>query len=308
MRVLNQAENQDEMADLIRSTHEKKSFLILWQVIDGKRSIHPIYIHDSSDLASGFEVISAREGELALTSDVVFFFCKSKNFIFKSQLNSQNENMATIELPQEIKLLEESEQESMGDLIDVFNEEKIFVDGLGLGNQTYDERKVTGHGEANINRDKYMVGRGDVDKLATKRSDFHQTEKLSTKWAVKSMSAADTALFEEELSYITLEEEDKQFEGMRSAPRAKPPEGKMVTVQELNDIRPKGTYPLYDLSRGGFAFLVFSKDEFNAGETVKILAFDTKKFDEPMLAIVKSVREADQMGIQYKVGCQFDQE
>lgn len=305
MRVLNNQEHSSDILEVFEKVKSDRSMLILWQVVEGKRNIHPIYIEQIEVESSHFTVSSAKVDPLSLADQVVFFFCKAQNFIFKSQLSSQDNIEAIISIPSEVKLLDDEDQAGMADLIDVFNEEKIFVEGEGRANQKFEEKMVAGSGEANINQEQYMVGRTATDKIDRFRSDSTATEKLSTKWAVKSMSAADTALFEEELSYITLEEEDKQYEGMRSAPRAKPPEGKMVTVQEQSGERPQGTYPLYDLSRGGISFLVFSKDEFNAGETLNVLAFDTKKFDEPMKALVRSVREADQLGVQFKVGCQF---
>lgn len=305
MRVLNQHEHSSDILEVFEKVRSDRSMLILWQVQDGKRKINSIYLEKIEDEDGLLYFSSAKADPLALDSQNVFFFCKAHNFIFKSSLVTQDNIEAVIKTPSEIKLLEKEDHAGMADLIDVFNEEKIFVEGEGRGNLKYEEKLVSGRGEANINKEKYMVGKTNTDKIDKFRSDNTATEKLSTKWAVKSMSAADTALFEEELSYITLEEEDKQFEEMRSAPRAKPPEGKMVTVQEQSGERPQGTYPLYDLSRGGISFLVFSKEEFNAGEVINVLGFDTKKFDEPMIAHVRSVREADQLGIQYKVGCQF---
>jgi hypothetical protein len=207
------------------------------------------------------------------------------------------------------------------------------VSGEGRANSEEENTFVPGDGSANIDESQHMVLRTEnaTDKIETNRAGQTSTdhmstmtssktstehmntmtsskasnEKLSTSWHVKSMSVSDAALFEQELSFVTLDEEDKIFEGKRTTPRARPPEGKMVTVQVGDESRVQSTHPLHDLSQGGFAFLVFSKEEFASGEVLHIKAFDTNKFDDPMVGKVMAVREADDMGIQYKVGCQF---
>lgn len=319
MRVIDKDQDGAEVLQLFTEMIDQRKFLILWQLVDGQRKIHPIYIDKVNVEADGLDVSSAKAEDFELDETIVYFFCKSDNLIFKSELKEYFGPQAKLHVPKEIKLLDQEDQAPLAELIDVFNEEKVFVEGKGRGNQSFDDSLVAGGGEANIQSDEFLKGTTagtdhlsdkEVHKTSTEnfdkyRSDATQTEKISTKWAVKSMSAADTALFEEELSYITLDEEDKMYEGMRAAPRAKPPEGKMVTAQEASGERAPGTYVLYDLSRGGLSFLVFSSDEFARGELVHILAFDTKKFDEPMIAEVKSVREADELGVQFKVGCQF---
>lgn len=210
---------------------------------------------------------------------------------------------------------------------------KTLVEGEGRANQIDEVERIKGEKNSGIDETQHMVlntenatdkidnnregststdhistmqeGQTSTEHMNTRTSSKASNEKISTAWHVKSMSKSDAALFEKELSFITLDEEDKKFEGQRSTPRARPPEGKMVTVEVSDQSRPQSTHPLYDLSQGGFAFLVFAKDEFNTGEDVMIKAFDTKKFDVPMNAKVMAVREADEMGIQYKVGCQF---
>lgn len=117
-------------------------------------------------------------------------------------------------------------------------------------------------------------------------------------------SDRDRSIFEQELSFVSLDEEDKLYADKRNAPRARPPEGKMVTMS--NERAGKdGTYSLFDLSRGGLAVLVFEGKDYQSGDKVEIKAFDDQVLDEPMIAEVKSVREADDQGLQFKVGMQF---
>jgi hypothetical protein len=91
----------------------------------------------------------------------------------------------------------------------------------------------------------------------------------------------------------------------REAPRSRPPEGKMMTLCKQNNPDSPGSYNLFDLSRGGFSFLVFSQSDYEKDDIIDVLGFDAQKFDSPMKAKVMSVREADEMGIQFKVGCKF---
>ena len=201
------------------------------------------------------------------------------------------------------------EGETSTDHIDTFKEGETSTDHIDKfkeGETSTDHIDKFKSGETSTDKiDTMTSAKTSTEKINTVTKVNSQTEKIDSAWHSKSMSKKDAALFEEELSFVTLDEEDKIFEGKRAAPRAKPPEGKMVTVQIDDASRPQSTHPLYDLSQGGIAFLVFAKEDFNPGEILHVKAFDTKKFDEPMIAEVKAVREADEMGIQYKVGCQF---
>ena len=317
MREINSTEHLDEMFVHFQDVIDSRQYLILWQLVNEKRVIFPVFLSKADN--SGVSVSSANNKDFSLEEQAAYFFCKNKNMIFKSELKEYFGSNAQFKLPEHMKLLDQVDQDAVEDLVNIFDHEMIYVEGEGRANQHYVESMVAGSGEGNIADDGLMRGtvagtetvhQAERKSARTEVIDKYQkastkTERISTKWAVTSMSAADAALFEEELSYITLEEEDKKFEGMRAAPRAKPPEGKMVTVQEVSGVRAKGSYLLYDLSRGGFSFLVFNQDEFKAGEVVHILAFDTNKFDQPMIGEVKSVREADELGVQFKVGCQF---
>lgn len=160
----------------------------------------------------------------------------------------------------------------------------------------YGYELVAGKGRANRKGpdwDKATGGSG-ADRIETKM-----------KGKITPRSESDQAFFEQELSYVTLDEEDKKYEGQRNAPRAKPPEGKMIIIQTKDGSKPQETLPLYDLSRGGMGFMTFSESAYAKGEVLNVYGFDNKNFDEPMFAIIRSVREADEMGIQYKCGCQF---
>lgn len=113
----------------------------------------------------------------------------------------------------------------------------------------------------------------------------------------------DREIFEAELSFMALDEEDAIYADQREAPRARPTEGKTVTLK-LADREPS-EYSLFDLSRGGLSVLAFFEGEFEKGDVVYITGFDDKQLDEPMKAEVKSLRPADEQGMQFKFGMMF---
>ena len=124
-------------------------------------------------------------------------------------------------------------------------------------------------------------------------------------WSMDTMSSHDSDLFEQELSFISLDEEDKLYADKRAAPRAKPPEGKMVTIQSQIPGKKAGVYTLHDLSQGGMGFIIYDKNEYEREEIINILGFDDKSFEQPMVVQIKAIREADELGVQFKVGCAF---
>jgi hypothetical protein len=341
MKTLTKTEHLSEINEFLKSLITVALPIICWQTQpDGKKSICPIFVRSVNEDGSKFTVQNAQATEFPFDSKAVYFFHSSEKIIFKCDQFSMSEDKAEVEIPDEVKFITDEEVASLGSSLGLENglkEFDKFVEGHGLGNELSDLNmvagegrannsddleinRVAGDGRANINEEQHMVlhtenatdkidtkrtGQTSTDHMSTMTSSKASNEKLSTNWHVKSMSVSDAALFEQELSFVTLDEEDKIFEGKRTTPRAKPPEGKMVTVQVDDESRVQTTHPLYDLSQGGFAFLVFAKDEFDAGEVLHIKAFDTKKFEVPMVGKIMAIREADEMGIQYKVGCQF---
>lgn len=337
MKTLNKDENQSEIIEYFNAMVKSPMSIISWQTDSaGQKSICPIFIRAVDANEGSMTIENANASTFTFDENPIFFFHSEQKVIFKCSQLSQLETELKLDLPSEVKYISQEDVSALGNSLglkefDKFveghglantNAEMVMVEGEGRANNT-DELElnhVGGKGLSNIDETQHMVLRTDeaTDHLATKRAGSTSTdhidmrttskasnEKLTTAWHVNIMSKSDAALFEQELSFVTLDEEDKIFEGKRTTPRAKPPEGKMVTVQVGDGSRAQSTHPLYDLSQGGFAFLVFSLDEFNKDETVLIKAFDTKKFDEPMAAKIMAIREADEMGIQYKVGCQF---
>lgn len=322
----------EEYNSLLNEIMDAKDPLVSWQVnSEMKRQIAPVHLVGVSE--SFLEFTIANNEDFELWDFPYFFYCEKRQVIFKTAIKAANERRSIVVNPDEIKFVD-AVDEKMKDLTDVLNQELVYVDGEGRANEFHENIVVNGKGEANLIDDsKYMrlntldatehintkidqshttdvIDKNRYDATSTEHINTNMsysssTDKIDTKWEATSMSDHDSNIFETELSFVTLEDEDEMYANKRTSPRSKPPEGKMVTIQVADGSRPQATYPLYDLSRGGFAFLVFAKEEFNSGEDIHIKAFDTKKFETPMDGIVRSIREADEMGIQYKVGCQF---
>lgn len=155
-----------------------------------------------------------------------------------------------------------------------------------------------------------MVGKGKTEhqntKVEAKTKTEHQTTKVSTKTQKEyEQSQRDKDIFENELSFISLDEEDKKFAGQRDAPRARPAKGKMITMKVKGSDHSEETHELFDLSRGGLGVICSDETRYNKGDIIEISAFDTNKLDAPMLSIVRSVREVDESRMSFKVGMEF---
>ncbi len=130
-------------------------------------------------------------------------------------------------------------------------------------------------------------------------------------WRVKSYAAPDRssrdmAIFEGELAAMGVDEEDKLFAGKREAPRKRVPGNRQIRVT-LEGVGAEGDYRLFDLSRGGLAFVAFGEKDFPKGAHVHVVEFDSKRLDEPLVGEVMSVRELDGSG-EWKVGVKFVEE
>jgi len=172
-----------------------------------------------------------------------------------------------------------------------------------------------------------MSGKGSTEKFSTtekagykgtekyattEKAGYKGTDQVSTKERVKNIepknteqSDRDKAIFEEELSFVSLDEEDKFYADKRDAPRAKPKEGKTVIMRKKTDADDfeGNIHPLFDLSRGGLGAVALSETLYDKGEVVLIMGFDDNVLDQPMEAIVRSIRETDENT--FKIGMQF---
>lgn len=284
----------------------KKSALV-WQLDknSNKRSIYRVILLSCRDEENLLKVENLEKSrDFELPEDVVYFFVEKSHLIFKSPKLQVEGDTLTGSLPHELKVLSDEESARLYSAfreLDPHRQEEDYDYGL-KGVKSAPEFEF---GDSPEKGYEFEVG-----EAAEKENPYMElearTDKINTKLAgKKNQSARDKAIFEEELSFISLDEEDKLYADKRGAPRARPPEGKMVTMQVADGSRDGGAYTLFDLSQGGLSVLSFSESDYKSGELVHIQAFDTRVLDEPMLAEVKSVRSADDQGIQFKIGMQF---
>ena len=66
-------------------------------------------------------------------------------------------------------------------------------------------------------------------------------------------------------------------------------------------------FSLFDLSQGGLGFITTDKDKFEINQKLNVLGFDNQSFETPMVVVVKAVRDTDDSGLIFKVGCAFQE-
>jgi|LULF01.1.fsa_nt_gb hypothetical protein len=271
MRIIKNDE-REAISEVIQGFFLALNPIIVWENIadNDQRKIHAVKIENVDNETESLSFVDTAGRTFQFSGPELFFFSEDHDIIFKTVLNHIEGAKLVVKSPHQVKCLEADEKLRFEDQLNSF---KASLDDLN---------KIDTHNEADANEPSF---------------DHSQL--------FDSLSEHDSDLLKSQMGHITLEEEDKAFEDVRESPRAKPEEGKMVTVQTADESKAQATYGLYDLSQGGLSFLVFSKDEYYLGEKIRLKAFDIKKFESPMLLEVKSIREADELGIQYKVGCQF---
>lgn len=309
METLTKAENLIEIRDNLSEVTVSGVPVLMWQTADdGSRILQPVFI---KEMIGDEQLLlqTATKDSFNLKQATVFFHIATHKIIFKSEIDSIEDKFARVKFPESIKFTEdmvgETPEEDLG-----LKEFAKYIQGHGLGNHVPDIMRVAGEGRANENRKNMKLvrgaGRANVNTESHMRLNTHNaTDKLSTKWSVSKMSSHDSDIFNEELSFISLDEEDKLFADQRETVRAKPKEGKMITVMKRDEADEEEIYPLYDLSQGGLAFLVTDKERYEKGSVLSVIAFDQKRFDTPMQVKIMAIREADEAGVQFKVGCAF---
>lgn len=294
MKIINKDADRIQMTEVIQGLYLDLSPVVAWQSSAQNRVIYPVKISNVDNETDQLSFKATNNEVLTFTDDTIFFFSEGQSVLFKAHKTKMAGMELDVFIPEEMKILGEAEKEQYATMIQSFiTEIQATIKGPSLDWDDDDDEDTidsSAEGDASFNPS----------------ADFDSPEAKTIYENLKStLSEHDANLLETELGSITLEEEDALYEGMRASPRAKPPEGKMVTVQISDESLGQTTHPLYDLSTGGLSFLVFSKDEFSVGQKLLVKAFDINQFENPLLTEVKVVREADDMGIQYKVGCQF---
>lgn len=310
MKTLTKADNLLEIRDNFSEITVSGVPVLLWQLKDdGSRIIQPVFMKEMIG-DDQLLIQTATPGKFELKNQTVYFHIATHKIIFKSEIDELEERFARVKFPNEVKFIPDSVEAGVDEDLGL-QEFTKYIKGHGLGNHISDIMRVAGEGRANQNRENlrtYVAGHG-LGNIHTERhmrlNTYNATEKISTKWSVSSMSSHDSDIFQAELDFVSLDEEDKLFADQRESVRVRPKGGKVLTIKKRDEADEEEIYPLFDLSQGGLSFLVTDKERYTKGNHILVMAFDEKRFDTPMQAQVMSIREADEFGVQFKVGCAF---
>ncbi len=312
MRILNIEEQEEDLDKFFISMLQLKEKIVVWQLRHQEgRLVKSSRLHGYMSVAEPVRFRCINNNKEDFSRGEIYLFAPEQKAIFKTTLQNFEENDLLCDVPREVKILEDSDEEALEDMIDIFNKEMNYVQGKGEGN-IEDPVEVVSATDLPVGPDAPIEVTGPNTKytardshLVSDNNQYAFTDKIETKWKTKRMSSKDIEIFETELSFVSLDEEDKLFQDKRAAPRARPPKGKMVTIQKSTDQEYVRTFELFDLSRGGMGFIIPLGEEIDKGDIVNVQAFDDKVFDSPMQIEVKSIREVDSDGTHFKVGCQF---
>lgn len=303
MRVINKEKSPHDYFRYFQDLIITKRPAIIWQV-DGdaqqRRLFRGIVLAcRNQENILKIECIE-KNREFSLSSPKVYFYVEQVQLMFSANKKGLDQLQLTTDLPAELHRLSENEHDK---ILQAFAQidptRKMEILRYQQRAADYDfEARATGPDEYRFSG---AGGTDDFDNYYVRVPGFRD-ETLEPK---VEQSERDRSIFEEELSFVSLDEEDKLYAAKRGSPRARPPEGKTVTMQLASGKGSPGVFPLFDLSRGGLAVLSFEEKEYRAGDLVHIQSFDHKTLDRPMVAEVKSVRPADDLGVQFKVGMQF---
>jgi hypothetical protein len=141
---------------------------------------------------------------------------------------------------------------------------------------------------------------------------------ISTYWKTKQLHLDDVVLksmrdrstrdqkFLKGEFNLSLDEEDKIYADKREAPRARPKVEKTVKIKSLGSDKVH-SFRLFDLSQGGIGFITLDPQLFTKGTVVKVVGFEDFNLDDALVATVMSQRPVDEIEIEFKIGCKFNE-
>jgi hypothetical protein len=119
-------------------------------------------------------------------------------------------------------------------------------------------------------------------------------------------SDRDQAFLNQEFEdFLSLEDEEKLFADKRESPRSRPKIDKWVRIRTF-DSQELHILKLFDLSRGGIGFITMNPERFPTNSKLMIVGFENHSLDDPLIAEVMSHRPMDELEIEFKIGCKFD--
>jgi hypothetical protein len=197
----------------------------------------------------------------------IYCYSEEGQLIFKSQIKEMKTNVCSVLIPSEIKLLDEA-----------------------------DVKVMSGH-----------VGRDLSTLWYAKR--FKEELIINDIFKVKAMSersSRDQDFLNKEFDELSLDEEDKLFADKRESPRARPKIEKWVRLKTMTSDEVH-ILKLFDLSRGGIGFVTMDLATFPKNSKIMVVGFEEFDLDDPLIAQVMSHRPIDELEIEFKVGCKFDE-
>lgn len=254
---------------ILKHVQAKGSPFVVWQLIPetGQRNKTDSRLN-SFHFESGLMHFEVDNGSLFQMELPIYFYSEEGQFIFKSQFKEIRPKVFTAMLPSEIKLIEDPE----------------------------------------VNQIRTSIGMDISTVWKTNRMNLGG-ENLGGHLKVKSMAertARDQEFLTNEFNSVSLDEEDRMFADKRESPRARPKVEKWVKViaegnEEVHYLK------LFDLSQGGIGFITFEPQYFPKGCKIKVVGFDQFDLDDPLIAEVMSQRPIDDLQIEFKIGCKFDE-
>ena len=246
-----------------------ESDLVLWQLspTDGKREV-------SSSRINAFHMDSGKIFfEIDLNTNVkvelpIYCFAEDGQIIFKSKIDNILETNLSVSIPDEIKILEDTE----------------------------------------VTHIKGTTGKDYSDLWKSKRLKSIPVDTGLDIIQVKSMaqrSTRDQELLNNEFG-LTVDEEDNLFADKRESPRARPKNEKWVKIALPQNEGPS-IYKLFDLSQGGMAFVGLDETEFDKGADIKIVGFNDFDLDDPLIGKIMSIRPIDGVASEFKFGVKFSE-
>ena len=242
--------------------------IILWQVSPetGGRQISEMYLN-SFNIETKKVYFSVNEFNLFKLDLPLYGYVEAGAFIFKSLIESIKDSTLTMKLPDQISLLEESD-DFMADPTSKKSASEIY-------------RLKT------------------MDTTQDQGPDYMRVKSLSQR------TAHDQEFLNQEFG-LSLDQEDKLYADKRESPRARPKEDKFVKILRPT-AEGAMIYRLFDLSRGGLGFVSLSENEFSKGEDIQILGFNEFQLDDPLFGKVMSIRPMDEHQVEFKIGVKFSE-
>lgn len=271
---------------VLKCFKDENVILYLWQD-DGtapKRVIYPSKVIKLSPDAQTVTLQTHNFSDYDLFPGALYCFNEDLKYFLKLEQIDIQSNTLKVRFPIKINILTETENSKMANILyECFKKA-----------QKNEIRHMS-----SVNKE-HMVYEGPRDHIDL------GVLKIKSSVGSKYRSKQDQSLFDEIVASQSLSEEDKKFADQRTTPRAKPKEGKVVRVSASGG--ELALFTLYDLSTGGMSIVTGDINDFSEQEEISVIGFNEKTFEGPVKAIVRSIRDIDDLVGQYKVGIQFLEE